>query len=98
MYTIMYTWSMTKTITLKDLRPELPKVADGVERKLDRYVVTRRGKPVMMVMSPEDYEGMLETIEILSDKVAVKRLRKSRAEAKAGKTSSLDDVRRRLGA
>lgn len=96
MYTSVYTIGMTKTITLKALRPDLPKVADDVERKLDRYVVTRRGQPVMMVISPEDYEGMLETIEILSDKSAVKRIRASRKEARQGKTVSLEALRRRL--
>lgn len=87
---------MMKTITLKALRPELPQVADSVETKLDRYIVTRHGRPVMMLISPEDYEGLLETIEVLSDKSAVKRIRKSWKEARAGKTVSLDALRRRL--
>lgn len=87
---------MTKTITLKALRPELPHIADSVESNLARYIVTRHGQPVMMLISPEDYEGLLETIEILSDKSAAKRIRKSWKEARAGKTVSLDALRRRL--
>jgi len=87
---------MTRTITLKALRPELPQVADAIESKLDRYIVTRHGQPVMILISPEDYEGLLETIEILSDKAAVKRILKSRKEARAGKTISLEALRRRL--
>lgn len=87
---------MTRTITLKALRPELPRVADSVESKLDRYIVTRRGQPVMMLISPEDYEGLLETIEVLSDKSAAKRIRKSWKEVRAGKTVSLEALRRRL--
>lgn len=96
MYTFVYTNGMMKTITLKALRPGLPQVADSVEAKLDRYIVTRRGHPVMMLISPEDYEGLLETIEILSDKTAVKRIRKSWKDARAGKTVSLDALRLRL--
>jgi len=87
---------MTRTITLKALRPGLPQVADSVENKLDRYIVTRHGQPVMMLISPEDYEGLLETIEVLSDKSAAKRIRKSWKEARAGKTVSLEALRRRL--
>ena len=87
---------MTKTITLKALRPELPHVADAIESKWDRYIVTRHGNPVMMLISPEDYEGLLETIEILSDKSATKRIRKSWKEARAGKTISLEVLRRRI--
>lgn len=85
-----------RTITLKALRPELPHIADAIDSKLDRYLVTRRGKPAMILISPEDYEGLLETLEILSDKTVVKRIRKSRKEARAGKTVSLETLRRRL--
>lgn len=35
----------------KDLRPKLPMVADAVESKMERYVVTRRGQPVMMLIN-----------------------------------------------
>lgn len=87
---------MTRTITLKELRPELPKVANGVVEKLDRYIVTKRGRPVMMLISPEDFEGLIETIDILQDRSALKRIRKARKEAKAGKTISLQDLRHRL--
>jgi antitoxin YefM len=87
---------MTRTITLKALRPELPHVADAVESNLDRYIVTRRGQPVMMLISPEDYEGLLETIDILSDKAAAKRIRKAWKDARAGKTVSLAALRKRL--
>ena len=97
-YSAVYAQIMTKTITLKALRPELPRVADAIriESKLDRYIVTQHGHPVMMLISPEDYEGLLETIEVLSDKTAAKRIRKSWKEARAGKTVSLQALRRRL--
>lgn len=87
---------MMKTITLKALRPGLPKVVDAVESRLERYIVTRRGRPVMMLISPEDYEALLETIEVLSDRTAAKRIRESWKQARAGKTVSLDELRRRL--
>jgi PHD/YefM family antitoxin component YafN of YafNO toxin-antitoxin module len=63
---------------------------------MDRFIVTRRGKPVMTILSPEDFEGLIETIEILSDRTAAKRIRRSLAEARQGKTRSLEDIRRRL--
>jgi antitoxin YefM len=87
---------MTHTITLKALRPGLPKVADAVGSEFDRYLVTRRGRPVMMLVNPEDFEGLLETIDILSDRSALKRIRKARKEARAGKKVSLQALRSRL--
>jgi len=87
---------MVYTITLKELRPELPKVIENVDSKFDRYLVTKRGKPVAVLMSVEDYEGLLETIEILSDKDAVARIKKSKSEAKGGRTVSLESLRRKI--
>jgi prevent-host-death family protein len=87
---------MTRTIALKALRPDLPRVVDAVASKFDRYIVTRRGSPVMVLMNPEDYEGLVETIEILSDRSALKRIRQARKAARSGKTVSLEALRRRL--
>jgi len=87
---------MTRTITLKALRPKLSHVVDEIESKLDRYIVTRHGQPVMMIISPEDYEGLLETIDILSNKRRAQQIRKSWKEARAGKTISLEKLRQRI--
>ncbi|MBI4676317.1 MAG: type II toxin-antitoxin system Phd/YefM family antitoxin [Elusimicrobia bacterium] len=87
---------MTHTIPLKALRPGLPKVANAVATRFDRYIVTKRGHPVMVLMNPEDFEGLLETIEILSDRAAIRRIKQARKEAKAGKTAALEDLRHRL--
>ena len=87
---------MVNTITLKELRPELPKVMNDVDSKLDRYIVTKRGRPIAVVMSVDDYESILETIEILSDKDAVKRIKQSKKEIEEGKTVSLETLRKRI--
>lgn len=87
---------MVNIITLKELRPELPKVIKGIDAKLDRYIITKRGKPVAIMMSPDDYEGLLETVEILSDKETVRRIKKAKQEIKEGKTVSLEELRRRI--
>ncbi|MDD2653584.1 MAG: type II toxin-antitoxin system Phd/YefM family antitoxin [Candidatus Omnitrophica bacterium] len=87
---------MVNTITLKELRPELPEVINDIDTKLDRYIVTKRGKPVTVMMSPDDYEGLLETIEILSDKEAVKRIKKAKRQIKEGKAISLEELRRKI--
>lgn len=87
---------MVNTITLKELRPELPEVIKNIDAKLDRYIVTKRGKPVAIMMSPDDYEGLLETIEILSDKETARRIKKAKQQLKEGKTISLEELRRRI--
>ena len=87
---------MVNTISLKELRPGLPGVIRGIDTKLDRYIVMKRGKPVAVMMSPDDYDGLLETIEILSDKEAARRIKKAKQEIAAGKTISLESLRRKI--
>jgi len=74
----------------------LPEVINNIDKLLDRYIVTKRGKPVAAMMSIDDYEGLLETIEILSDKQAVNRVKLSKKEISDGKTVSLKELRKRL--
>ncbi len=87
---------MVNTITLKRLRPELPMVIKGIDSRLDRYIVTKRGEPVAVMMSPDDYEGLLETIEILSDKDTVKMIKRAKKEIRENKTVSLEALRKRI--
>ena len=87
---------MVNTITLKELRPGLPQVIKNIDSKLDRYIVMKRGKPVAMMISLDDYEGLIETIEILSDKDAVKRIKEAKKEITEGKTISLEELRSKI--
>lgn len=88
---------MTKTVSLKELRPELPKVMRAVDERMDRFFVTRRGHPFAVILSLDDYEGLLETIEILGDKKLMARLKKAEKEVREGKTRPLNEIRRSLG-
>ena len=87
---------MVTAITLKELRPDLPEVIKKIDARLERYIVTKRGKPIAVMLSPDDFEGLLETIEILSDKEAVKRIKQAKQEIKEGKTVSLEGLRDRI--
>ena len=85
---------MINTLSLKELRPELPRVIESIDKKFDRFIITKRGKPVVVMMSIEDYESLIETLDILEDKETMKRVRKGEDEIKAGKTRSWQKVKR----
>ena len=65
--------------------------------KHEILAVTRRNKEVMAVMSWELYEGLLETLEVLSDPKLMNHLRKGIDDVKAGRTHSLSEAHERLG-
>ncbi|MCD4780419.1 MAG: type II toxin-antitoxin system Phd/YefM family antitoxin [Candidatus Omnitrophica bacterium] len=85
---------MKNTLSLKQLRPELSKVIESIDKKFDRFIITKRGKPVVVMMSIDDYESLIETLDILEDKETMKRVRNGENEIKAGKTRSWRDVKR----
>ena len=51
---------MDNTISLKELRPGLPKVIKNIDSKFDRYIVIKRGTPIAVMLSPDDYEDIWE--------------------------------------
>mgnify|MGYP001583429528 FL=1 len=87
---------MVNFITVRELRPELSSVIRNIHEKFDRYFVTRHGKPEIVMMSVEDYESIMETLEIESDKELMKRLKKAKADMKKGRGIPLDDLNKRL--
>ncbi len=88
---------MTITIPLTELRPKLPKIMDRVSKYFDRCVVTRHGEPEAVIMSIEDYESILETMEIQADKSLMRRLNKADGELKKGRGAALEKIRKELG-
>ena len=87
---------MTHTITLKELRPDLPKVVEEIDKKWERYIVTKHGKPAIVMLSVEDYESLMETLDILADPNAVKGLMKGEEDLRKGRTHTWKEIKTRL--
>ena len=86
----------TKELSTVDARRELTKLPEKLGAEPATVAVTRRGKPVLAIMTWEDYQAILETLEILSDDEAVQQLRRSIQEVKAGKTIPWKEGKARL--
>lgn len=84
------------TISIRELRPKLAKVLKNISDRFDRYIITKRGSPEAVIMSIEDYESILETMDIQSDKDLMRRLAKAEKEKKSGHGRSLDEIKREL--
>jgi antitoxin YefM len=88
---------MIKSISVRELRPNISRVINDIYSKFDRYIISRRGKPEVVMISVEDYESLLETIDIQSDRALMKRVRKAEGEIAKGKGKALEDIRKELG-
>jgi antitoxin YefM len=74
-----------RVLTFSQLRVDLEQTMDEVCRDHEPAVVTRqRGEPVVMI-SLDNYNGMLETIYLLGSSANAKRLRASIDQLRAGK-------------
>ena len=88
---------MVNTISIRELRPKLANVLKNVHHRFDRYIITKRGHPEAVIMSIEDYESILETMEIQSDKPLMRRLKQAERELKKDKGTPLEKIRKELG-
>ena len=80
--------SMNKvTYTVSEAQANLP----GLCRTGRRFVISRRDKPVYVAMPLEDYDALLETMELLSNPRAVTTLRAAKAGRLAYKELNLAD-------
>ena len=83
-------------LTMVNARRELTKLPEKLEAHPATVAVTRRGKPVLAIMTWEDYEAILETLEVLSDDEAVEQLRRSIREVKEDKAIPWKEAKARL--
>jgi prevent-host-death family protein len=56
------------------------------------YTITHNGKPYAVLLSTDEYEGLLETLEILKDRNATEQLLTAVKAADEGNTLSFEDV------
>ena len=87
----------TKELNTVDARRALTKLPEKLGAEPATVAVTRRGKPVLAIMTWGDYQAILETMEILSDNDAVEQLRRSIKEVKEGKAIPWQEAKAKLG-
>jgi antitoxin YefM len=94
---ILYSEAMSRTVPFTEARARLSELLDVVEREQEHVVITRKGKPVALLMSVDEWESWEETIEVLSDDELMESLRRADEDVKAGRLYTLDEVLKRLG-
>jgi prevent-host-death family protein len=74
---------MTNQYSVEEAQVGLPRILREAEEQT--VVITQRGKAVAYLLSPERFEAMLETMEIMSNPAAMEAIR----DYKSGKTKFL---------
>ena len=80
------------TLPLADAKAHLSKLVARVSGQHERVYVTVHGKPSAVLLATEDLESLEETIEILADADAMRRLHASEAELARGEVEGRETL------
>jgi len=69
-----------QSVALTEVRDNIKAIIDEVVSTATEYTVTRHGKPVAVILSYEEYESLVETLNILSDDDAMDAIEEAEAE------------------
>ena len=86
-----------KDLPITEAREELTALPDKLSHSHETVTVTRRGKPVLAILSWNEYEALTETLDIMTDEHLMTALRRSLREAKEGKLIPWERAKRKLG-
>jgi antitoxin YefM len=79
-------------IPISKAKTDLLDIIRRLESVEDAVAVTKNGVPAAVILSMEKYEGLLETLDILSDEKTMKSLRTSMRQGRQKKWLKYDEV------
>ena len=86
---------MSHTIPLAEAKRNLSAIIREVEETFDRYTITKNGVSTAILLSSEEFESLLETLDILSNKEELEAIARAKKQVQKGETVSLDVVKKR---
>ena len=85
-----------REITVTEAKNRLTEIIKKVETTTDGYAISRSGHTVAFLISAEEYESLIETLDVLRDKNLMKQIRQSEKEFAAGKGIPFSRIRRNV--
>lgn len=84
------------TLSVADARANLSKLIESAVTTHERFEVTRNGDRAAVLLSADDYDALLETVDILSRPDEVEAIRQGLADLSAGEVSTAAEVRQAM--
>ncbi len=79
-------------VPLAEARAHLSRMVDEAVRTHQRVEITRNGRREAVLLSAEDYDILIETLDVLSDAELVREIGTSLDEARQGEVLSTAEV------
>ena len=77
--------SINPSLPVTEVKNRLLQLIREIEETDEVLTITRGGVAVAVMLSPDRYRGLLETIEVLADSRTMTSLRRSTEEGQAGR-------------
>lgn len=78
------------SVPFTDVRNRLSEIVDEVESTGTEYVITKHGRPAAVILSHDEYESLVETLNILSDTETMSALADAENDLASGDLVGLD--------
>jgi prevent-host-death family protein len=86
---MIMTMNVHDYISVSTAKATLLEVLRRIEERRANVVITKNGMPKAVLLPYKDFEGLLETIDILADSRAMKGIKKGLKDIKSGRVVSL---------
>lgn len=84
---------MEKIIPISELQSQAKRIIERVKQTRDPVIITQRGRPAALLVNYEDYEGMVATLEEVSQPDWRERLAEAERDSRAGKGMELEEFK-----
>lgn len=88
--------NMTTAVPLTEARNRFSQLVEEASQLFARFTITRKGKPEAVLISKEEYDALIDTLEILANKETMRSLRRAKEDIKKGRVRPLEDVVKEL--
>jgi antitoxin YefM len=86
--------TLQPVLPANEARANFYQILDEAGTSLRQFTITHRGKPFVVIMSQEEFDGWQETLEILADKQLMASLRRT---MKSKKIFTQEQADKRIG-
>jgi len=84
------------TLPISEARKKIFKIADEVQKPGNYYTFTEKGRPKAVLMSAEEFDSLMEDLEILGNPETMAEIKKAEEEIKRGEYITLDELKKEL--
>lgn len=83
-------------LSMKEAQRHLSEIIKKIEKHKQYFIIYKNSESKAVIMSIDEYEGWMETLEVLSDKRAMKSIEKAEKELAKGKYCTLEELDKKI--